>query len=56
MKRYRLTRSGICDCMIPDIHGDWVKYDDVKCYDENPITPLTEDELKLKRMTEDLED
>lgn len=30
MKRYRLTKSGVCDCMLPDDNGPWVKYEDAE--------------------------
>lgn len=28
MNRYKLTTSGVCDCMIPNPEGSWVKYED----------------------------
>lgn len=26
MQRYRLTRSGVCDCMLKDDNGPWVMF------------------------------
>lgn len=28
MKRYRLTTSGVCDCMLRSDDGEWVRYND----------------------------
>jgi len=29
LKRYRLTNSGVCDCMVVDEKGPWIKFSDI---------------------------
>ena len=45
MKRYRLTKSGVCDCMLPDDNGPWVKYEDA----EQAHRDATEDVAKAHK-------
>ena len=42
MQRYSLTKSGVCDCMVKDDNGDWVKYADISCEHKNIIVKRIE--------------